>query len=170
MVDGALIMRTRKVSLWWIIPLVVTSLFACVPAPPVRTGKRIPQNDLQTLQSEQTTKKQIFEQFGPPVAIVGRNEIVAILLPTAWTQSREIKGGEYQEIESNTFFELFSSHEITEYHKIYYYYSALSTQMLFVFPGGVGHYQTSNLSADRLWVLLDERTGLMEDYYFRKGR
>jgi len=35
----------------------------------------------------------------------------------------------YFEIDSDTFFELFSSkHELTEYHRIYYYYRAVSTK------------------------------------------
>ena len=158
--------QTRNVLVWIMILQVGYFLSGCMPRLPVRTGKKIQEDQLQALRPGETTKKQIFGQFGAPMAIVGKDEIVAVLSPTAWT-GNHLKIGNHEEIDSNPFIELFSDHPLSEYHRVYYYYSSWSTgTSYFLF---VGSHETSKTTIDRLWILINEKTGQMEDYHFKKG-
>jgi hypothetical protein len=81
-------------------------------------------------------------------------------------QSGSISLGNYETVDTDAAFAFFTeNHEITPDHRIYYYYSAVSWQVGMVGPFVI--HEISDTETQRLWVLLNERTGLVEDYAYR---
>ncbi len=141
-----------------------------VPTIPFKTGEPIRGDRLVTLTSGTTTKQDLLEQFGPPTAIVAQHEIVAIPAPFAWNAgpatSFKMIARDYR-FQSDTFFELFSSgHGLGEYHRIYYYDYVVSSKTGYIFI--VAFNESGMTETDRLWVLVNEKTGIVEDYVFKK--
>jgi hypothetical protein len=116
-------------------------------------------------------KQDILEQFGPPTAIVALHEIAAIPTPVIWnagpSTSFKMTTKEYR-FQADTFFELFASsgRGPGEYRRIYYYDCVVSSKTGYVFI--VAFYESGMTETDRLWVLVNEKTGIVEDYVFKK--
>ena len=76
----------------------------------------------------------------------------------------------YEELQSETFFELFSAkNEITADHIIYYYYSSEIKESIFGLIVG-GGTDTKRFAVNRLWVLINEKIGIAENYLFREEK
>ena len=107
-----------------------------------------------------TTKQEILLWFGPPLSIARKGRVMKI--PSADVQKRSS-----YELQSDIFFELFSAkHEITENHIIYYYtYSETKNTAVLITLYLTGR---SKLVVDKLWILINTETGIVEDYIFRK--
>jgi len=140
---------------------------------PYKTGEPIREDKVAMLEPGKTTKEELFERFGAPTSIAARGEITVIpsvrVQPLAMVTGGPNGGwiGDYYKIETNTFFELFSvNHELSEYHRVYYYRSVVSKGMLFM--GIFVNYQSGKTLTDSLWALVNEKTGIVEDYVFRK--
>jgi hypothetical protein len=100
------------------------------------------------------------------MAIAVQGEVTAVPSP-AVTGGGSVRTREYHEIQADPFFELFSTrHALTEYHRVYYYYDAWNTTTSFVLVLAI--YETGKTTIDQLWVLVNEKTGLVEDYVLRK--
>ncbi len=111
-----------------------------------------------------TTKKEVLAWFGPPLAVARKGTIMIIPPP------RSTRDG-WQEVSSDTFFELFSSRHAAMEDPIVYYYDSyrergMGFQLFFNALGGI----TIRSQVDRLWVLIDNRTGVVADYVFRDGK
>ena len=79
-------------------------------------GEPFGEDQIKKIQPGKTTRQEILEMFGPPVAVAKKGKVMKI---PSLGQRKE--GSE--EIDSDTFFELFSTtHELTANHIIYYYY------------------------------------------------
>ena len=144
------------------------ALWGCAPAIPIRTGEPLDESRINHIRRGETTKHEILESLGPPIAIAVRDETVTIQSPTLWIYG-SLKRGGYYEIQSDTFFELFSwQHELNDYHRVYYYYSTLSKTVAFVMLLAV--YARGWTDIDELWLLVNERTGVVEDYVLRMHR
>ena len=137
----------------------------CLPLFPYsKTGEPIREDKVTIIESGKTTKEELFEWFGAPTSIAARGEITVI--PSVRVQHGGWIG-DYYKIETNTFFELFSAnHELSEYHRVYYYRYVVSKEMLFM--GIVVGYWSGKTLTDSLWALVNEKTGIVEDYVFRK--
>lgn len=71
-------------------------------------------------------------------------------------------------VESDTFFELFAPEvELTEYHRVYYFYFSESRELMFFLI--LAMYDQIDTKFDKLWLLVDEKTGIVEDYFFKQG-
>jgi hypothetical protein len=157
---------TRWACLWTLFVLSLAFLWGCVPQIPARTGTKIRDYQVEKIQPGKTTKRELFEWLGPPMAIAVRDEILTIPTQSVWVQNHLDFGG-YYEIQSDTFFELFSSQQqLHEYQRIYYYYYAVSKQTAYL--GLLVNYERGKTDIDKLWVLINEKTGIVDGYVFRK--
>ena len=146
--------------------LPVLSLQGCVPAPSFHSGLPLPQKTVDGLQAGKTTKAELLEWFGLPLSIAVKGETLTIPLGPEWFGSG-VRHARYEQVDADTFFELFSSkHSITDHDRIYYYHRTVSSKYAVVLA--VYLNETVNTRSDRLWVLVDEETGLVEDFFFRK--
>ncbi len=154
-----------------IVGLALLSATGCVaPAFPFKTGEPIREERVASISPGTTTKQDLLEQFGPPTTIVAQHEIVAIPATFAWNAgpatSLSMKTRDYR-FQSDTFFELFASgREPGEYYRIYYYDYVVSSKTGYIFV--VAFYESGTTETDRLWVLVNEKTGIVEDYVFKK--
>lgn len=136
----------------------------CAPLLSIITGPPLSEEDIKKIDPGKTPKAEILERFGVPMAVGAKGERLTIPRESAWKSSGGIRLGGYYQTESDTFFELFSSrHNIRDHHRVYYYYQAVSS--------GVASpvYKTVRIRVDKLWVLVNEETGVVEDYVFKKG-
>jgi len=129
------------------------------------SGKPINEKTVKMIQPDKTTKDEIIQWFGPPQSIEkpsGKEETTV--------KEEKVKTMGYQAWPGGAFspsfessFELFSSkHKITEDHRIYVYTFTEFKVRGYPFGGG-GH----GLS-DKLLILINEKTGFVEDYIFSK--
>jgi len=125
-----------------------------------KMGETITEEMMKKIQPGKTVKQDILEWFGPPIAIARKGAWVKI--PRLGTDRIG-----WDEIQSDSFFELFSSkHTLTQSHMIYYYHCGedKATAGMFIFYA----HGEGKLWISKLWVLIDETTGIVTDYLFRK--
>lgn len=92
-------------------------------------------------------------------------EILTVQELNRWG-SENISQGNYETVDTDAAFAFFTEeHKITTDHRIYYYYSAVSWKVGMIGPFVI--HEISDTETQRLWVLLNERTGLVEDYAYR---
>lgn len=111
----------------------------------------------------QTSVREVLTRLGPPVAIA-RSERTVIFPPPSIGRSG------YLEMNSDAFFELFSPGRALRKEEVVYYYDASRKSslgglviMILINFGG----QTDRVKVERLWLLVDEKTGIIEDYVYR---
>lgn len=149
---------------------VAAALFAagCLPAVSLRTGQPIADNQVATIAPGTTTKTELFERFGAPAAIAARGEVLTVAAPRTWASAAPYRGEPHRSIDAATFFELFpNAGQPDEYRRVYYYRHVVSRKMNFFMI--LALYESGSTNADRLWVLVNEKTGIVEDYAFRKS-
>lgn len=121
----------------------------------------IPMEQVQQIETEKTTKKDIFNKFGSPKAIAAKDEVStfpAERIKVGIPFYEKITALPYYKIDSDTLFELFSKdRQLTEYHQIYYYSDLVPRW----YKRGLFQPQS------RLWILINEKTNIVEDYIFR---
>ncbi len=125
------------------------------------TGDPLPEKQVKQIVPGMTTKQQILDWFGPPLAVARKGAIMKI-------PSLGPKKTEYQDVQADSFLELFSSkYALTERHIVYYYPATdiKSSETLFVFLDTIDH----KVVTDRLWILIDDGTGIVVDYVYRKA-
>lgn len=142
-------------------------LSGCVPAIPWYGGTKIEKKDIITIIPGKTSKYEAIEKLGAPIAIAKMGERLPIPMESYWVPGLNLHTPGQYEINSDTFFELFSTeHEFNEYHRVYYYYRSKSSGgtviLLLIF------YESYRLSIDKLWLLVNEKTGVVEDIRFKK--
>ncbi len=110
-----------------------------------------------------TSSREVLTRLGPPVAIARSGKTIIFPPPSLG------KSG-YLEMDSDAFFELFSLGRELRKDEVVYYYDSSSESSLGVLVitiiiniGG----QTDRVKVERLWLLVDERTGIVEDYVYR---
>jgi hypothetical protein len=122
-------------------------------------GEPFNETRIKQIQRAETTKKDILKWFGPPVAIA-RQGTTMTLPPPGLTKEG------YEEVSYETFFELFDAkHEIIEGHIIYYYYYR-EIKGSFAAIGPVDNSK-QRLVVSKLWILINDTTGIVEDYLLR---
>lgn len=119
---------------------------------------------IEGIRRGESTKEIILASFGPPTAIARQGKKMAF--PPPGDSKRE--GGA---VESRVFFELFSPERTLEADHIVYYYDSVRLKaggFLFIPIIGVG-FHSKRVMVDRLWLLVDDTTGILEDYVFRRA-
>lgn len=131
------------------------------------SGTEIKVARVAQIQSGKTLKKEALEWFGAPMTISARNEILTV--PKASIPDREYRVPRRTTVvNSDTFFDLFASDaELTKYHRVYYFYFSESRNLTYYFL--VAKYDEIDTKFDKLWLLVNERTGIVEDYFFKQG-
>jgi hypothetical protein len=131
------------------------------------SGTEIKAARVAQIKPGETLKRDALEWFGIPMTISARDEVVVV--PKASVPDREYRIPRRPTVvNSDTFFDLFSSEiEITEYHRVYYFYFSESRNLTYYFL--VAKYDEIETKFDKLWLLVDERTGIVEDYFFKIG-
>jgi hypothetical protein len=127
-----------------------------------QTGESFQEKQIAQVKPGTTTKQQILDWFGPPAAMARQDS--AQKIPAAGSE----KAGN-QDVQVDTFLELFSSKNVLTEHHIVYYYTAteIRSSQVWVIVAGT---TDKKVSTDRLWVLIDDRTGTVVDYIFRKAQ
>ncbi len=153
--------RRRAIFAYVCFPFLCVLLCGCmIVASKYEAGEPLREEQLEKIQPGKTTRQEILEMFGPPVAVARKGKVMKIPSPG------QRKEGS-QEIDSEPFFELFSTtHELTENHIIYYYYYSEETGIgaIVLFTAGA----KAKLGVDKLWILVNDETGIVEDYLFRE--
>lgn len=128
----------------------------------VLADEALPGGHVRGIRRGTTTRQEILERFGPPTAIARRGPTMAFPPPGPAKRGRT-------DVPSATFFELFSPGRTLRDSEIVYYYdsSRLKATGFLVIPLiGVG-YHTTETVVERLWLLVDDSKGIVEDYVFR---
>lgn len=107
-----------------------------------------------------TTKRDILEWFGPPLVAAKKGATMV------FSTSRAPRRGK-QELSSDVFFELFSSRHENMEHSIVYYYDSYAETGRGMTCFGYWGSMTIRSRVNRLWVLIDDKTGVVTDYVFR---
>jgi len=143
-------------------------LSGCMIPLSISSGTRIQTEQLNKIQPGKTTKNEVFEWIGPPIAVLASSEFYPVPMPFIFKEKPATTRHARSFIQSDTFFELFSSqHQFHEYHRVYYFYYAVSRWTNY--SGVFVNVETTKTKFDKLWLLVNEKTGIVEDYKFRKG-
>jgi len=131
------------------------------------SGTEIKTARVAQIQPGKTLKREALEWFGAPMTISARGETVVI--PTASVPDKEYRlPRRATVVESDTFFDLFSPEaEYTEYHRVYYFYFSESKELMVYLL--LASYDEIDTKFDKLWLLVNERTGIVEKYFFKEG-
>ena len=131
------------------------------------TGTEIKKARVAQIQPGETLKKEALEWFGAPITISARGE--ALVIPTASVPDKEYRlPRRAVVVGSDTFFDLFSPEaEFTEYHRVYYFYFSESKELMAYLI--LASYDEIDTKFDKLWLLVNEKTGIVEKYFFKEG-
>jgi len=131
------------------------------------SGTEIKATRVAKIQPGETLKKDALEWFGAPITISAPGEIVVI--PKASTPDKEYRiPRRATMVESDTFFDLFFPEvEITKYHRVYHFYFSESRELMYFLL--VATYDEIDTHFDKLWLLVNEKTGVVEEYFFKQG-
>lgn len=111
--------------------------------------------DIKKIEPGRTTKEEILKWFGPPLAIAKKGEEDKII--------------PLENVRVATFLELFATkHILTETDIIYYYRNVdIETKtgaVLLVIS------ESKRSAATKLWILIDTRSGIVEDYVISEAK
>ncbi len=144
--------------------LILTLLSGCVfGTGNVTKGDLWEERQIKRIRPGLTSQMELMRILGPPVAIARQGQSIVFPPPE--------KGGDGSiEIESDTFFELFRDRmEFKREHVIYYYFRVegrINTVNFF----DISVKSSFRERIDRLWVLVDERSRLVEHFILLRGK
>jgi hypothetical protein len=150
--------------------LALVALSACpFPTVPHRTGPALEAEEVARVRPGRTTKRELFALLGPPMAIAGPGEVVAVESPVAMFGSGGMcqlgVGGVYR-ITSDAWLEPFAARRpLRDDHRVYYWYSWRASGWSWYLLFGI--YGSCDNSVREAWVLIDETTGTVEDVAIR---
>lgn len=119
---------------------------------------------IEGIRRGESTKETILALFGPPTAIARRGKTMVFPPPGAGKRQSA-------PVESRLFFELFSAEQpLRAGHIVYYYDSArLKAGGFLLVPVIGGGFHSERVLVDRLWLLVDDTTGIVQNYIFRRA-
>ena len=131
------------------------------------SGTEIKASRVAKIKPGETLKREALEWFGAPITISAPGEIIVI--PKVSTPDKEYRVPRRATIvKSDTFFDLFSPEtEITQYHRVYHFYFSESKELMYFLM--LATYDQIDTKFDKLWLLVNEKTGIVEKYFFRPG-
>ncbi len=155
--------RARTISIWIFCALLSLCAGGCYFGERYLAQEPFNEQAMAGIKQRTITRQEVLEWFGPPVAFARRGTVVTFPPPGMRNEG-------WEEIQSDTFFELFPSQPgNADDQVIYYYYSSrLKTDgvVSILIAGGY----TRRLVVDQLWLLINERTGRVEDFVLRTGK
>lgn len=128
----------------------------------VQVDKKLTGELIKKIEPGKTVKGDVLEWFGPPNVLARQGKMVKV-------PSTDPKNPGLQEMDSELLFELFSvKHQIADHHIVYYYVDVEASM------GGayllIAIAASTTVKQDRLWILINQNTGIVEDYVFRRGK
>ena len=163
-------MNVADTRRWIGAALALLGLSGCpIPAAWHRTGPALEAEEVARVQPGRTTKRELFALLGPPMAIAGPGEVVAVESPLAMSGSGDMcqlgRGGVYR-ITSDAWLEPFAARgPLRDDHRVYYWYSWRASGWTWYLAFGM--YSSCDNSLREIWVLIDETTGTVEDVAVR---
>ena len=122
----------------------------------------------------ETTRRNIQQWLGPPKALARKDG--KTLLPFLIKKQGDTSEGAAREVDSKYLFEPFSAnHSISEDHVVYFYFDEREQLKGFSIPLPLGGIPISlpatfgTLQFSKLWILVNHKTGNVEDYVFKEG-
>ena len=114
---------------------------------------------IEMIKPGKTTIREVLTQLGPPTAVARRGKAMVYPNTNGYSTQAEV------------FFELFSANrELYDYEVVYYYQAMHLRSSGFIFylllVNGGGWTDTNE--AERLWLLVNEQTALVEDMVYRQ--
>jgi len=112
------------------------------------------EEEIERIHLGKTTKEEILDWFGPPNAMATKGKIFQFASSSA--------GIKAEPISNEILFELFSGkHQLANHHSVYFYSTSETTggQVLFILG--------TSADINKLWVLVNQESGLVEDYVYR---
>ena len=126
------------------------------------TGIKIEQVMLKNIQTGKTTKNELFKLLGLPKAIAVWNRPMYLYQPRIYTGETGLHADRIAQLQAEPFYEVFKTrNKLKDVHRVYYYYYAICKSS----PGA-----KVTLEQDRLWVLMNEESEIVEDIYFMPRR
>ncbi len=128
----------------------------------ITSGTMLSEERISTIVPGKSTKGALLDMLGVPAAIAARDE--TITLSSYAIIGKPLSEQYTYQLRAETFFALLPP--VDEYSRIYYYYYAASL----TYPVWYILYFGENgmTRADRLWLLINEKTGIVEDYAFKQ--
>lgn len=115
------------------------------------------EDEIERIHLGKTTKENILDWFGPPKAMATKGKKFQFASSSA--------GSKAEPINNEILFELFSEkHQLTNHHSVYFY-STSGTSGAEMFLISFVYVQAPE--TNRLWVLVNQESGLVEDYVYR---
>lgn len=129
------------------------------------SGRRLDAALLHEITPEQMGKDDLYTLCGWPSAIILPDDTASLrIVPRA--AATPLSRGAYR-VDTAAYYELFARRRtLGEAHQIVYYEHLTSHNFLWMLL--ILYYSQGEATADRLWVLVNEETGLVEDYAFKK--
>jgi len=116
------------------------------------------EEEIERIHLGKTTKDEILDWFGPQNAMATKGEKFQFASSSA--------GSKAEPINNEILFELFSGkRQLANHHSVYFYF----TSRTFSVTLSPVMFETSDTSLDinKLWVLVNQESGLVEDYVYR---
>lgn len=146
--------------------LVAFCVGGCLPSLSLKTGRPLPEVRVREIVPGTTTKAELFERLGPPTAVMARGEVAVVAAPATW--AAPLRNGSISAFDSGTVYELFGAGGAADdSNRIYYFRHVISRKMTYFMIFAV--HESGDTRSDRLWALVNERTGIVEDYAFQKS-
>ena len=131
----------------------------------VQYDRTLVKNVITKIEPGKTTRKDLQKWLGPPEVLATKDSMISF--PT-------LEGGqvEMKEVDSKVFFKHFlEKHPLSDHHVIYYYLNEGEDINGFAIPiPGLSFVSVpatfGNLQFSELWVLVNRKTGQVEDYVF----
>ena len=130
----------------------------------VQYDRSLGKEPINNIEPGKTTRENILKRFGPP-AVLAQKE------GTIWLPSLDPSHGKMREVDSKVFFKYFlQRHDLSEHHVVYYYFDEWEKVNGFSIPIGNTLFSlpltSTDLQFSQLWVLVNRKTGRVEDYVF----
>ena len=110
--------------------------------------------EIERIHLGKTTKEEILDWFGPPNAMATKGKIFQFVSSSA--------GSKAEPPNNEILFELFSGkHQLANHHSVYFYSTSGTS------GGEVLNMRGTSPDINKLWVLVNQESGLVEDYVYR---
>ena len=120
----------------------------------VEYGIAFDEEEIERIHLGKTTKEEILGWFGPPNAMATKGKIFQFASSSA--------GSKAEPISNEILFELFSGkHQLANHHSVYFYSTSGTA------GGEVLYMSDTSPDINKLWVLVNQESGLVEDYVYR---
>ncbi len=157
-----IILTRKKITINFVVGFFILICFAgCTISKQYLSDEPIDKKEAERIRPGETSVREALTLLGPPIAIArhGHN----MVFPPRATNAALF-------LDADSFLELFSSNRVLREEEVVYYYKAsrekLSAFFVFFLVINGGGY-TEQTEVQQLWLLVNEKTGIIEDYRYQ---